>query len=65
MWDMTDAEGLGSGWYFAALIVVGSFLLLNAFIAGISSVFLLLHKENKARLLLCCRCQSEFCSTSC
>ena len=49
MWDMTDAEGLAAGWYFAALIVIGSFLLLNAFIAGISSVFLGLHSHNKVR----------------
>lgn len=47
MWNVTDAEGLASGWYFAALIVMGSFLLLNAFIAGISFVFMILHKDNQ------------------
>ena len=47
MWNMVDAEGLASGWYFAALVLVGSFLLLNAFIAGISAVFLTLRRENQ------------------
>ena len=51
MWAMTDAEGLASAWYFAALVIIGSFLLLNAFIAGISSVFLGLHSQNKVHPL--------------
>ena len=49
MWSMVDAEGLASGWYFAALTVIGAFLLLNAFIAGIASVFMTLRRENQVQ----------------
>lgn len=52
MWNMVDAEGLASGWYFAALTIIGAFLLLNAFIAGIASVFMTLRRENQVQ----CRC---------
>lgn len=47
MWDMADAERISSAWYFAALLVVGAYFLLNVFIAGISSVFLRLRRENQ------------------
>ena len=48
MWNMVDAERTSSAWYFAALLVIGSYFLLNVFIAGISSVFLRLRRENQA-----------------
>ena len=51
MWSMVDAEGLASGWYFAALTIIGAFLLLNAFIAGIASVFMTLRRENQVQHL--------------
>ena len=59
MWNMVDAEGLASGWYFAALTIIGAFLLLNAFIAGIASVFMTLRRENQVHTLTHC------CSNSC
>lgn len=47
MWNMADAERISSAWYFAILLVISAYFLLNVFIAGISSIFLRLRRENQ------------------
>ncbi len=46
MWDMIDAEHTASGLWFILVIVLGEFILVNVYVAGISAVYLSLRKEH-------------------
>ena len=46
MWSMIDAEHTASGLWFILVIVIGEFILVNVYVAGISAVYLSLRKEH-------------------
>jgi len=46
MWSMIDAERTASGLWFILVIVIGNFILVNVYVAGISAVYLSLRKEH-------------------
>lgn len=52
MWDNIDAEHQYASIYYILLILAGPFILINVFIAAISSVFLQLRRKNDVNLLL-------------
>lgn len=47
MWDNIDAEHQYASIYYILFILLGPFILINVFIAGISSVFLQLRRKNE------------------
>jgi len=51
MWDSIDAEYQYASIYYILFILMGPFILINVFIAGISSVFLQLRRKNKVQIL--------------
>ena len=51
MWNNIDSEYQYASIYYILFILMGPLLLLNVFVAGISSVFLKLRRENQVRLL--------------
>ena len=46
MWSVIDAEHSSAGLWFILVIVVGEFILVNVYVAGISAVYLSLRKEH-------------------
>ncbi len=50
MWNNIDAEYQYASIYYILFILAGPFILINVFIAGISSVFLQLRRKNKVRM---------------
>ena len=48
MWNNIDAEYQYASIYYILFILAGPFILINVFIAGISSVFLQLRRKNQA-----------------
>lgn len=47
MWNNIDAEHQYASIYYILFILAGPFVLINVFVAGISSVFLQLRRRNK------------------
>ncbi len=50
MWNNIDAEYQYASIYYILFILLGPFILINVFIAGISSVFLQLRRKNEVRV---------------
>jgi Ion transport protein len=49
MYDMIDSEGIYASIYFIGIIVVGTYLLVSIYVAGISAVFLRQRKATEVR----------------
>lgn len=49
MWDTIDAERQYASIYYILFILAGPFVLINVFVAAVSSVFLQLRRKNQVR----------------